>query len=307
MSVNTTQQTHAIEVTGISKTFNPRSSAPVHALKNVSLTVRPGEIIALLGTNGAGKTTLVDLILGLTSPTAGTVKVMGLSPKQAVYNQNISALMQTGGLLNDMTVKDTVEMIASTFPEHLPIEDVLAQANLEPIYKRRVGKCSGGEQQRIRFALAILGNPDILILDEPTAGMDAGARHRFWDSMKHQAQQGRTIIFATHYLEETDNFAQRIVLMNKGEIIADGTTDELRNMNANRVVSAEFPSGFPELSGLRGVIKSEVNGHRLRITTDDSDALARYLLTETDARNLDITSHSLEDTFLALTNENQEA
>ncbi len=307
MSVNTTQQTHAIEVTGISKTFNPRSNKPVHALKDVSLSVRPGEIIALLGTNGAGKTTLVDLILGLTSPTAGTVKVMGQSPKQAVYNQNISALMQTGGLLHELTVKDTVEMIAAAFPEHLPLDEVIEQANLEPIYKRRVGKCSGGEQQRLRFALAILGNPDILILDEPTAGMDAGARHRFWDSMKHQAQQGRTIIFATHYLEEADNFAQRIVLMNKGEIIADGTTDELRNMNANRVVSAEFPGGFPELSGLRGVIKSEVNGRRLRMTTNDSDALARYLLTETDARNLDITSHSLEDTFLALTNEHQEA
>ena len=225
----------------------------------------------------------------------------------AVYDQNISALMQTGGLLHELTVKDTVEMIAAAFPEHLPLEEVIEQANLEPIYKRRVGKCSGGEQQRLRFALAILGNPDILILDEPTAGMDAGARHRFWDSMKHQAQLGRTIIFATHYLEEADNFAQRIVLMHEGEIVADGTTDELRNMSANRVVSAEFPGGFPELSSLRGVIKSEVNGRRLRITTNDSDALARYLLTETDARDLDITSHSLEDTFLALTNENQEA
>lgn len=305
--MNTRQLTHAIEVSGISKTFSPRFSKPVHALKNVSLNIRPGEIVALLGTNGAGKTTLVDLILGLTTPTAGTVKVMGHSPKQAIYNQNISALMQTGGLLNELTVKDTVEMIAAAFPEHLPIEEVIQQANLEPIYKRRVGKCSGGEQQRIRFALAILGNPDILILDEPTAGMDAGARHHFWDSMKNQAQQGRTIIFATHYLEEADNFAQRIVLMNKGKIIADGTTDELRNMSSHRVVSAEFPSGFPDLSGLPGVTSSETNGRRLRISTEDSDALARYLLTETDARNLDITSHSLEDTFLALTNETPEA
>lgn len=305
--MNTRQLTHAIEVAGISKTFTPRFSKPVHALKNVSLTIRPGEIVALLGTNGAGKTTLVDLILGLTTPTAGTVTVMGHSPKQAIYNQNISALMQTGGLLNELTVKDTVEMIAAAFPEPLPIEEVIDQANLEPIYKRRVGKCSGGEQQRIRFALAILGNPDILILDEPTAGMDAGARHHFWDSMKNQAQQGRTIIFATHYLEEADNFAQRIVLMNKGKIIADGTTDELRNMSSHRVVSAEFPSGFPDLSGLPGVTSSETNGRRLRISTEDSDAVARYLLTETDARNLDITSHSLEDTFLALTNETPEA
>ena len=294
-------RTPAIELTGVSKTFNARSGNPVRALKDASLTVQPGEIIALLGTNGAGKTTLVDIILGLTTPTAGTVRVMGQTPKQAVYNQNIGALMQTGGLLNDLTVKDTLKMIAATFPQHLPLDEVVAQANLEPIYKRRIGKCSGGEQQRIRFALAILGGPDILILDEPTAGMDAGARHRFWDSMKHQAQQGRTIIFATHYLEEADQFAQRIVLINKGEIIADGTTDELRSMNSHRTVTAEFPGGIPELPELPGVESYETNGNRVQITAQDSDAVARYLLTETDARNLGITSHSLEETFLSLT------
>ncbi|TYR20180.1 ABC transporter ATP-binding protein [Corynebacterium urealyticum] len=304
--MNTTHTAQAIEATGVSKTFHPRSSRPVHALKNANLTVQPGEIIALLGTNGAGKTTLLDLILGLTTPTAGTVTVMGLSPTQAVYKQHIGALMQTGGLLNELTVKDTVEMIAATFPKHLPLNEVITQANLEPIYTRRVGKCSGGEQQRLRFALAILGNPEILILDEPTAGMDAGARRRFWDSMTHQAQQGRTIIFATHYLEEAEHFAQRIVLMKNGEIIADGTTAELRNMTAGRVVSAEFPGELPDLTRLPGVTGSDVTGNRLSMTTEDSDALARYLLTHTEARDLSISSHTLEDTFLALTKEHQE-
>ncbi|TYR18452.1 ABC transporter ATP-binding protein [Corynebacterium urealyticum] len=304
--MNTTHTAQAIEATGVSKTFHPRSSRPVHALKNANLTVQPGEIIALLGTNGAGKTTLLDLILGLTTPTCGTVTVMGHSPTQAVYKQHIGALMQTGGLLNELTVKDTVEMIAATFPKHLPLDEVIAQANLEPIYARRVGKCSGGEQQRLRFALAILGNPEILILDEPTAGMDAGARRRFWDSMTHQAQQGRTIIFATHYLEEAEHFAQRIVLMKNGEIIADRTTAELRNMTAGRVVSAEFPGELPDLTRLPGVTGSDVTGNRLSMTTEDSDALARYLLTHTEARNLAISSHTLEDTFLALTKEHQE-
>lgn len=305
--MNTAQPAPAIELTGVSKTFNARSNNPVHALKDATLTVQPGEIIALLGTNGAGKTTLIDLVLGLTTPTAGTVKVMGQTPKQAVYSQKISALMQTGGLLNEMTVKDTVEMIAAAFPTHLPLDDVIAQANLEPIYKRRVGKCSGGEQQRIRFALAILGNPDVLILDEPTAGMDAGARHRFWESMHHQAEQGRTIIFATHYLEEADNFAQRIVLIDKGEIIADGTTEELRNFSSHRVVSADFPGEFPQLTDLPAVTSTETSGSRLHITTDDSDAVARHLLSNTDAFNLTITGDSLEDTFLALTQNTQEA
>lgn len=304
--MNTTHTAQAIEATGVSKTFHPRSSRPVHALKNANLTVQPGEIIALLGTNGAGKTTLLDLILGLTTPTSGTVTVMGHSPTQAVYKQHIGALMQTGGLLNELTVKDTVEMVAATFPEHLPLDEVIAQADLEPIYARRVGKCSGGEQQRLRFALAILGNPEILILDEPTAGMDAGARRRFWDSMTHQAQQGRTIIFATHYLEEAEHFAQRIVLMKNGEIIADGTTAELRNMTAGRVVSAEFPGELPDLTRLPGVTGSDVTGNRLSMTTEDSDALARYLLTHTEARDLSISSHTLEDTFLALTKEHQE-
>ena len=137
--------------------------------------------------------------------------------------------------------------------------------------------------------------------------MDAGARRRFWDSMTHQARQGRTIIFATHYLEEAENFAQRIVLMNNGEIIADGTTTELRNMSADRVVTAEFPGELPDLTRLPGVKTSETSGNRLSMTTEDSDVLARYLLTDTDARNLAISSHSLEDTFLALTQENQEA
>lgn len=297
--------TPAIELRGVNKTFNARSGNPVHALKDVSLTVQPGEIIALLGTNGAGKTTLVDLILGLTTPSSGSIKVTGQAPQKAVYQQKISALMQTGGLLSDLTVKDTLKMIASTFPRHLPLDEVIEQAHLEPIYKRRVGKCSGGEQQRIRFALAILGNPDVLILDEPTAGMDAGARHRFWESMKHQAEQGRTIIFATHYLEEADQFAQRIVLINKGEVIADGTTDELRNMSSHRMVSAMFPGGVPELSGLPGAESVEAHGNRVHITTQDSDALARYLLTETDACDLEVTSHGLEDTFLALTQHNE--
>lgn len=303
----TSQHECAIDVSAVSKTFNPLSGSPVRALNNVSFTADQGEIIALLGSNGAGKTTLIDLILGLTTPSSGRVQVLGQSPRQAVRNQHISALMQNGGLLSELTVKETLEMIASTFPKHLPPDEVAEQADLKKIYKRRVGKCSGGEQQRIRFALAILGDPEILILDEPTAGMDAGARHRFWDSMNRQAQHGRTIVFATHYLEEADTFAQRVVLMNKGEIIADGTTDELRNLNSHRVVSAEFPNGIPALSTLPGVIDSESNGHRLRMKTDDSDALARYLLIETSARNLTISSHSLEDTFLTLTTENKEA
>ena len=305
--MQTTQHSPAIEISGVSKSFKSRSRSLVQALKGVDLTIQPGEVIALLGTNGAGKTKLVDLILGLTTPTSGNIEILGRSPKHAINRQNIGALMQNGGLLHEMTVQETVRMIASAFPHHMPLDDVVEQAYLEPIYTRRVGKCSGGEQQRIRFALAILGNPEILILDEPTAGMDAGARKHFWDSMKKQAKQGRTVVFTTHYLEEAEHFAQRIILIDKGQIIADGTTAELRNLNNKCIVTAEFPGGIPELSSLPGVITSEIQGDSLRLATQDSDGLSRYLLTKTDARNLEITGRSLEDTFLTLTNNSQES
>lgn len=263
----------------------------MQALQGVDLQVHSGEIIGLLGANGAGKTTLIDLILGLTSPTAGKVSNQATS----------GAVLQTGGLLPDITVEATVRMLASTYDPPQGIEDVLEQANLKDIRKRKVGKCSGGEQQRLRFALAILGDPDLLILDEPTAGMDAMARHAFWDRMHAQAARGRTIVFSTHYLEEAQNFAQRIVVMAKGRIVADGTTAEIRNITSSHKVTAEFPDGVPaELADhIQGSIESF--GNSVSISTPDSDQTARYLLTQTAAQNLTITPHSLEDSFFELT------
>ena len=304
-------RTPAIELAGVSKTFNARSGNPVCALKDVSLTVQPGEIIALLGTNGAGKTTLVDIILGLTTPSAGTVSVMGQTPKQAVYNQNIGALMQTGGLLNDLTVKDTLKMIAATFPQHLPLDEVVAQANLEPIYKRRVGKCSGGEQQRIRFALAILGDPDILILDEPTAGMDVSARIAFWETMRTQTRRGRTVLFATHYLEEAASFADRIVIIAHGRLVADGNVDEIRALGDGALVTATWPGLSEESLGQHladcpaaGSIKHAViHGEHVELRTTDSDAVARWLLSTTPAEHLGIGAASLNEVFTALTSD----
>lgn len=280
------ETTPAIAATGLCKSFRGSAGKPVHALRDVTVQIGTGEIVALLGPNGAGKTTLIDLVLGLTKPTEGTVSVLGTSPRQAINSQRIGAVMQTGGLLPDVSVEGTIKMIASTLTDPLPIDEVLERADLTDLRKRRVSRCSGGEQQRLRFALALLGDPDVLILDEPTTGMDATARHDFWDTMRGQAELGTTIIFATHYLEEAQNFAQRIVLLDGGGVIADGTPAELQAIDSD--IRVEY----------------DLDGEHHQVTTKDSadsDDLVRELLTTTDAKNVRISAHTLEDTFIRLT------
>jgi len=296
-----TTQTPAIEVSGVSKTFTTGSSEPVHALRDISFSIAQGEIVGLLGTNGAGKTTLFDLILGLTTPTSGSISVLGHTPRAAIQASEIGAVLQTGGLLPELTVLDTLRMIASTFPHPLTIGEVARQANLDRILHRRVGKCSGGEKQRVRFALALLGNPHVLLLDEPTAGMDANARHEFWSTMRQQAKHGRTIVFATHYLEEADNFAERIVLLHEGKLRADASAKDLREQSAQRIVQTKFKGAAPSADALPNVSEISYSCGYARMITSDSDALARYLLSRTSAHDLTIRNHSLEDAFLALT------
>ena len=266
----------AINAQGLHKSFR----GGVSALQDVSLTVTSGEIVALLGRNGAGKTTLIDLVLGLTKPTAGTVDVLGGTPRAAITGQCVGAVMQTGGLLPDMTVEGTVAMIAATMHRPRPVAEVLEHARLTDMRKRRVGRCSGGEQQRLRFALALLGDPRLLILDEPTAGMDPASRHDFWEDMRVQSARGVTVVFATHYLQEAQDVAARIVLLDGGAVVADGTTEELRG-------------------GGDVVVEYDLDGHH-SVTTGESDALARDLLSR-GASNLRISGRTLEDTFIRLT------
>lgn len=293
--------TPVIEATGLTKTFGT-GHARVTAVDDIDLRIDAGEVIGFLGPNGAGKSTTIDLLLGLTRPSAGTVRIFGTSPREAVAAGRIGAVLQTGGLLPRMSVRDTVAMIAATHRNPLPVEDVLEQADLTSLAARRVGQCSGGEQQRLRFALAILSDPDLLVLDEPTAGMDAGARHGFWAAMHAQARRGRTILFSTHYIEEAQDFAERIVMIARGRILADGPTAEIRERAAARTVSAVLPAGLDPAS-LPGVSAAEPDGHRTVLRTGDSDVLARYLLSETAARDVEISPASLESAFLALTSD----
>ena len=293
---------HVIEAQGLTQIFRTRSGN-VTAVDNLDLTIDKGEIVALLGPNGAGKTTLIDMLLGLSTPTRGVLTIDGASPKAAIQSGNIGAVLQTGGLLKDLTVRQTLDMLASLYPTRLDMNQVLADADLTELAHRKVGKCSGGQQQRIRFAIATMHDPNILILDEPTTGMDVTARRTFWERMDKLAETGKTIIFATHYLEEAQNFAQRIVLMNNGKIIADGTSEEIRDLTGGRHVSflADKPITFSEYPML-SVETSEENGaYRHRTTVANADEFARVLLTKYTVRDLEIVKPSLDESFVQLT------
>jgi ABC-2 type transport system ATP-binding protein len=296
----------AVAARGVVKHFRDRHGGVVRAVDGLDLLVPLGQIVAFLGPNGAGKTTTLDMVLGLTTPDSGTVIVAGMAPRTAVRAGKISAVLQTGGLLNDLTVSETVRLVASTFEKPRPVADVVARAGIGGIADRRVSKCSGGEQQRLRFALALLPDPDVLILDEPTAGMDVAARQEFWTTMRADVRAGRTVIFATHYLEEADAFAERIVLMSHGRVVADGSTSEIRAKGAGRTLSVEIPQQGADdwlrrARAAAGLLLVETRGHRAYFTADDTDAAALTLLTGLGARGLEIAAPTLDSAFVALT------
>ncbi|MGJ9411175.1 ABC transporter ATP-binding protein [Aeromicrobium sp. CF4.19] len=300
--------TAAIELRDVVKTFSSPGSDAVTAVNGLDLTVQPGEVVAFLGPNGAGKTTTLDMVLGLTAPTSGTVDVYGQAPRRAVEAGRVSAVLQTGGLLRDLSVRETVRMIASTFDTHAGVDAVIERADLVPIASRKVSKCSGGEQQRLRYALALLPDPDLIVLDEPTAGMDVSSRAGFWETMHADADAGRTIVFATHYLEEADAFARRIVMVAGGKVVADGSTHDIRAQASGRVVTADLTDLEPGLAHLRAmpeVIGADVQGGRVTVHSADSDVVARVLLTELGGRDVEISSGSLESAFLQITGPRQ--
>ena len=293
----TSGQPAAVALRGVRKSFGS-----VQAVRGIDLDVAAGEIVAFLGPNGAGKTSTIDIILGLSQPDAGTAQVYGMEPRQAIARGLVSAVLQTGGLLKDLTVAETAQYTASLFSAARPVPEVLQRAGIAQIADRKVGKCSGGEQQRLRFAMALLPDPELLILDEPTTGMDVEGRRNFWGAIRQDAARGRTVLFATHYLEEADDYADRIVLVRQGSIVADGTAAEIKALAAGRTVRATLPGADEaQLRRVPGAEQVEVRGDTVLIHSSDSDAVARYLLASTAARDLEITSRGIEDAFIALT------
>jgi ABC-2 type transport system ATP-binding protein len=214
--------------------------------------------------------------------------------------------MQTGGLLRDLTVRETAEYTASLFADTRPVDEVLADAGITAIGDRKVGKCSGGEQQRLRFAMALLSDPALLLLDEPTTGMDVEGRRTFWSTIRADAEKGRTVLFATHYLEEADQYADRIVLISRGRIVADGTGAEIKALASGRTVRATLPDAdTAALAALGGVDHVETRGDSVIVHAKDSDAVARYQLTPPPARDLVVAAKGIEEAFLSLTGQDE--
>lgn len=294
----------AIRLGGIAKRYGD-----VRAVSHVDLTIAPGEVVALLGPNGAGKSTTVDMILGLTKPDEGTVSVFGRTPADAVRAGMIGAMLQGGTLLDDLTVRETVGLVAKLHRRPMPVRDALRAAGVEDIADRRANKLSGGQKQRVRFAVALVSNPDLLVLDEPTAAMDVGSRREFWKSMYSFTDTGRTVLFATHYLEEAEEFADRVVLMRAGEIVADGSVAEVRALAGGRTIRAVLPAGVSDqlVSTLPAVTSFELRGERVALSSSDSDTTLRALLAAVPAvRDIEIGAVGLEGAFLSLTSDETE-
>jgi len=293
----------AIELVGLEKRFGQ-----VHAVRGLDLTVQQGEIVAFLGPNGAGKTTTIDMMLGLSTPTAGTARVFGMQPRDAIGRGLVAAVMQTGGLLKDLTVRETVDLTASLFVQTRSVDECLERAGIADIGDRKVHKCSGGQQQRLRFAMALVSDHALVVLDEPTTGMDVTGRRDFWSAIRQDAQRGRTVLFATHYLEEADQYADRIILVRKGQLVADGTGAQIKAMATGRTVRATMTGlSDRELAAIPGVDSVELQGDSVSLHSKDSDTVARYLFANTNARDVEITARGLEDAFIALTGDDESA
>ncbi|HKP19296.1 MAG TPA: ABC transporter ATP-binding protein [Gaiellaceae bacterium] len=291
-----------IELRGLVKTYRT-GGGDVPAVRGIDVGIRPGETVALLGPNGAGKSTTIDMLLGLTRPDGGTVSVFGAEPEAAIAAGRVGAMLQTGSLIRDLTVRELVSMMAALFPDALDVGDVLGLTGIRDIADQRTEKLSGGQAQRVRFAVALVGNPELLVLDEPTVGMDVESRRAFWTTMRDLAAQGKTVLFATHYLEEADAYADRAVLMARGSIVADGPPTEIKAMVGSRRIRATLP-GVPLelLSRLPGVVDAERHGEAVVLRCADSDGAIRALLgAYPDARDLEVSGAGLEQAFLELT------
>ncbi|MEU7887553.1 ABC transporter ATP-binding protein [Microbispora bryophytorum] len=292
---------NAIAFTGVTKSYGD-----VLAVDGLDLEIPAGATVALLGPNGAGKSTSINMLLGLLRPSSGEIRVFGSPPETAVADGEIGAMLQEGALIPELTVAETVDFVRRLYPRPLQLEEILRLADLTELARRRADRLSGGQTQRVRFALAIAGGPRLLLLDEPTAAMDVESRRTFWDNMRAYAAGGRTILFATHYLEEADENADRVVVIARGRVVADGSAAEIKAGVAGQSVS--FLLGDQPVAGLDalpGTTRVELQSGRVTLRSTDLDATvaALYRKTTLDVRDLQLHGADLEDAFLALTKE----
>ena len=287
-----------IALCGLTKSFGD-----VKAVRGIDVSIELGETVALLGPNGAGKSTTIDMLLGLLDPDDGAAHLFGGSPQDAVAAGRVGAMLQVGSLIRDLSVRELISMVASLYPRPLGVDETIALTRIEEIADRRTQNLSGGETQRARFAVALVSNPDLLVLDEPTVAMDVESRRAFWTTMRNFAARGKTVLFATHYLEEADAYADRAVLMAHGRVVADGPPTEIKAMVGQRHIRATLPDVPPaELEQIAGVTRAERRGESVVLTCTDSDAAIRELLARyPGARDIEIAGAGLEEAFVELT------
>jgi len=305
---------YAAELTQVSKRYGE-----VTALDGLSLAVEPGEVVALLGPNGAGKTTAVSLLLGLLAPDGGSARLFGQDPRSPAARMRAGAMLQISKVPETLTVGEHLQLFASYYPAPLPVAEAVALAGLEGLEDRPYGKLSGGQQQRLLFALAVVGDPDLLFLDEPTVGLDVVSRRGLWGRIRELVQRGRTVLLTTHYLEEAESLADRIVVVDRGRVIAEGTPAEIEARAGNRRVRCRTAVPLGTVRGMPGVVRAEVlhaeashgngNGSRrpgrgdlVEILTGAAEAVVRELLErDADLHDLEVRGAGLEEAFLALT------
>ena len=274
----------------------------IRALVDVNFRVHAGEIVALLGPNGAGKTTAVKLLLGLLQPNNGRVRVFGGDPTNPENRMRTGAMLQVGRVPETLRVSEHIDLFSSYYEKPLPVADVLAAAGLEKISDRKFGDLSGGQKQRVLFALAICGDPDLLFLDEPTVGLDVEARRMLWDEIRHLVSRGKTVVLTTHYLQEADALADRVAVINKGEIIAEGTPATIKAQTAGKKIRCITSLNIHALRQIPGVTEVTEDRDAVEIHTGIAEPVLRELLArDASLSGLEVTSAGLEEAFLALT------
>ncbi|MDQ3417636.1 MAG: ABC transporter ATP-binding protein [Acidobacteriota bacterium] len=285
------------ELLGVTKRFRGLT-----AVDGVDLRLEPGKVTALLGPNGAGKTTTVRLLLGLTRPTSGTVRLFGEDPTSPAARQRTGVMLQVANVPETLRVREHVHLFCSYYPSPLTVEATLAAAGISHLADRKYGELSSGQRQRVHFALAICGNPDLLCLDEPTVGLDVESRRAFWQEVRALVSRGRTILLTTHYLEEADALADRVVVMNQGAIVADGAPHEMKQLAASRRIRCATALTVDRLQQMPGVASVRRDGATTELLTNDAERVTRDLLiADTSLSGLEVTGAGLEEAFLALT------
>jgi ABC-2 type transport system ATP-binding protein len=291
----------AVQLEHVSKNFGK-----VQALKQVSFKVDPGEVIAFLGPNGAGKTTAISLMMGLRAPDSGTAMIFGRDPRDPQNRSRIGAMLQESDVPSTLKVREVVDFIGRAYSNPLPVAKALEMADLSELANRPASNLSGGQKKRLAFALAVIGNPDVLFLDEPTAALDVEARRGFWDQVGTFTRSGKTIILTTHYLEEADAIAERIVVINQGEIVAQGTPAAIKARVGGKVVRFKSPQLEATKLEKLPITRSSINAETVELYTLEPEQVLRELF----ARNvpisdLEVRGGGLEEAFVQITNSNQ--